>query len=144
MSLNYFSRERSGCSGTESSNLGRKVIIPHTFTDGPRYMYQHFLDAMAIVRETGAPNLFITMTPSIDLISWCVGLVKLKALNQDLDEGVLGGVASKVRVVEYQKRGLLHAHILLIMRPQDKPVSAEGVDRLVSAELPDKATHLQL
>ncbi|POM77531.1 Helitron helicase-like protein, partial [Phytophthora palmivora] len=46
----------------EAENIGRKVIIPPTFTGGSRYMYQRFLDAMAIVRETGAPNLFITMT----------------------------------------------------------------------------------
>ncbi|OWZ20554.1 Helitron helicase [Phytophthora megakarya] len=73
-----------------------------------------------------------------------VFMQKLKALNQDLDEGVLGVVAAKVYVVEYQKRGLPHAHILLILRPKDKPVSAEDVDRLVSAELPDKEKHPEL
>ncbi|POM75052.1 LOW QUALITY PROTEIN: Helitron helicase-like protein [Phytophthora palmivora] len=46
----------------EAENIGRKVIIPPTFTGGPRYMYQRFLDAMTIVREKGAPNLFISMT----------------------------------------------------------------------------------
>ncbi|OWZ22795.1 Helitron helicase [Phytophthora megakarya] len=106
--------------------------MPPTFTGGPRYMYQRFLDGMAIVRETGPPNLFITMTcnpnrPEIDL-----------------DEDLLGVVAAKVHVVEYQKRGLPHAHTLLIMRPEDKPVSAEDVDRLVSAELPDKEKHPEL
>ncbi|OWZ04998.1 Helitron helicase [Phytophthora megakarya] len=69
---------------------------------------------------------------------------KLKTLNQDLDEGVLGVVAAKVHVVEYQKRGLPHVHILLILRSEDKPVSAEDVDRLVSAELPDKEKHPEL
>ncbi|POM61843.1 Helitron helicase-like protein, partial [Phytophthora palmivora] len=38
----------------EAENIDRKVIIPPTFTRGPRYMYQ--------LREAGAPNLFITMT----------------------------------------------------------------------------------
>ncbi|OWZ04457.1 Helitron helicase, partial [Phytophthora megakarya] len=143
------SRERGvSAAEPEASNLGRKVIIPPTFTGGPRYMYQRFLDAMAIVRETGAPNLFITMTcnpnwPEIkenltrgkqasdrpDLVAR-VFMQNLKALNQDLEESVLGVVAAKTYVVEYQKRGLPHAHILLILRPEDKPVSAEDVDRL--------------
>ncbi|POM73385.1 Helitron helicase-like protein [Phytophthora palmivora] len=146
----------------EAENIGRKVIIPPTFTGGPRYMYQRFLDAMAIVRETGAPNLFITMTcnpncPEIkqnlrpgekasdrpDVVAR-VFMQKLKTLNKDLDEGLLGIVAARVHVVEYQKRGLPHAHILLIMRPEDKPVTAEDVDRLTSAELPDKETHPEL
>ncbi|POM78193.1 Helitron helicase-like protein, partial [Phytophthora palmivora] len=125
-------------------------------------MYQRFLDAMAIVRETGAPNLFITMTcnpnwPEIkenlrpgekasdrpDVVAR-VFMQKLKTLNKDLDEGLLGVVAARIHVVEYQKRGLPHAHILLIMRPEDKPVTAEDVDRLTSAELPDKETHPEL
>ncbi|POM80136.1 Helitron helicase-like protein [Phytophthora palmivora] len=146
----------------EAENIGRKVIIPPTFTGGPRYMYQRFLDAMAMVRETGAPNLFITMTcnpnwPEIkenlrpgekasdrpDIVAR-VFMQKPKTLNKDLDEGLLGIVAARVHVVEYQKRGLPHAHILLIMRPEDKPVTAEDVDRLMSAELPDQATHPEL
>ncbi|OWY95393.1 Helitron helicase [Phytophthora megakarya] len=125
-------------------------------------MYQRFLDAMAIVRETGAPSLFITMTcnpnwPEIkenlrrgqkasdrpDIVAR-VFMQKLKELNKDLDEGVLGIQAARVHVVEYQKRGLPHAHILLILRPEDKPVSAEDVDNLVWAELPDKDKYPEL
>ncbi|OWZ14503.1 LOW QUALITY PROTEIN: Helitron helicase [Phytophthora megakarya] len=138
-----FQNESIGSAEPEASNLDHKVIILPTFTGGPRYMYQRFLDAVAIVRETGAPNLFIAMTRGEqasdppDIVAR-VFLQKLKALNKNLDEGVLGVVAVKVHVVEYQKRGLPHAHIFLIMRLEDKPVSAEDVDRLVSAELPDK------
>ncbi|POM69771.1 Helitron helicase-like protein [Phytophthora palmivora] len=73
-----------------------------------------------------------------------VFMQKLKTLNKDLDEGLLGVVAARIHVVEYQKRGLPHAHILLIMRPEEKPVTAEDVDRLTSAELPDKETHPEL
>ncbi|POM58277.1 Helitron helicase-like protein [Phytophthora palmivora] len=143
----------------EAENFGRKVIIHPTFTGWPRYMYQRFLDAMAIVRETGAPNLYITMMcnpnwPEIkenlrpgekasdrpDIVAR-VFMQKLKALNKDLDEGLLGVVAARIHVVEYQKRGLPHAHILLIMRPEGMPVTVEDVDRLTSAELPDKETH---
>ncbi|POM62511.1 Helitron helicase-like protein [Phytophthora palmivora] len=126
----------------EAENIGRKVIIHPTITGGSPYMYQRFLDAMAIVRETGAPNQFITMTcnpnwpeikenlrPERRNLTDRTLLRKLKTLNKDLDQGLLGIVVARV-LVEYQKSGLPHAHILLIMRPEDKPVTAEDVDRL--------------
>jgi hypothetical protein len=41
-----------------------------------------------------------------------------------------------LQVVEFQKRGLPHAHILLWLA--DKLDTPEKIDRVVSAELPDK------
>ena len=40
-------------------------------------------------------------------------------------------------VIEFQKRGLPHAHILLIVQHCDKPQSPEDVDMRICAELPD-------
>ncbi|POM60193.1 Helitron helicase-like protein [Phytophthora palmivora] len=156
-------QRRSTATTRQSRDTGVDPAEPEAENIGrPRYMYQRFLDAMAIVRETGAPNLFITMTcnpnwPEIkenlrpeekasdrpDIVAR-VFMQKLKTLNKDLDEGLLGVVAARIHVVQYQKRGLPHAHILLIVRPEDKPVTAEDVDRLTSAELPDKETHPEL
>jgi len=45
---------------------------------------------------------------------------------------------TEVYVVEFQKRGLLHAHILLTVAPEDKPICLEDVDRLISAEILDQ------
>ena len=50
---------------------------------------------------------------------------------------VLGIVIAHVHTIEYQKRGLVHAHILLILAEQDKPQTAAQVDNIVSAKLPD-------
>jgi len=47
---------------------------------------------------------------------------------------------TEVYVVEFQKRGLPHAHILLTVAPEDKPVCPEDVDRLISAEVPNQTT----
>ncbi|OWY97223.1 Helitron helicase [Phytophthora megakarya] len=157
------SRSEDQLSQIEAAEIGHKIIISPSFTGEPRYMYQRFSDAMATVRETRAPSLFITMTynpnwPEIkenlfrrgqkasdrpDIVAR-VFMQKLKELNKDLDEGVFGIQAARVHVVEYQKRGLPHAHILLILRPVDKPVSAEDVDNLVWAELPDKDKYPEL
>ena len=42
--------------------IGKKIILPSTYTGSPRYMNEKFQDGMAIVREFGRPHLFITMT----------------------------------------------------------------------------------
>ena len=40
-------------------------------------------------------------------------------------------------VIEFQKLGLPHAHILLIVQHNDKPQTPHDVDMRISAELPD-------
>ena len=47
---------------------------------------------------------------------------------------------TEIYVIKFQKRGLPHAHILLIVAPEDKPVCPEDVDRLISAEVPNQTT----
>jgi hypothetical protein len=68
--------------------------------------------------------------------------LKLKELMDDvLKKQVLGKVIGQVYVVEFQKRGLPHAHILLILDPIDKPQCSADFDKIVSAEIPDKKKH---
>ncbi|KAG2217963.1 hypothetical protein INT45_001397 [Circinella minor] len=64
--------------------------------------------------------------------------MKLKELMHDLTKNmVLGKVIGHVHTMEFQKRGLPHAHILLILAQSDKPRTPEDVDDIVSAELPN-------
>ena len=42
--------------------LGRRIILPSSFTGGARYMMQNYLDAMAVCRIMGYPDLFLTFT----------------------------------------------------------------------------------
>lgn len=44
------------------SNLGKLVVLPSSFTGGPRYMHERTQDAMTYVRYFGCPDLFITFT----------------------------------------------------------------------------------
>lgn len=113
-------------------------------------------DGMARVAALGSPDLFLTMTcnanwPEIkqallpgqkpldrpDIVARVFRL-KLAALKHlILHKGVLGKVVAYCDTIEFQKRGLPHCHMLLILAPGDKPASPEAVDRIVSAELPD-------
>ena len=51
--------------------VGRRVILPSTFTGGPRYMHEQQMDVMTYVRKFGRPDLFImmTMNPKWDKIT---------------------------------------------------------------------------
>ncbi|KAG2192401.1 hypothetical protein INT47_012468 [Mucor saturninus] len=145
---------------SDLANLGRRVILPSSFVGSPRHMRQLYQDAMSIVRHFGKPDLFITFTcnptwPEItnsllagqrandrpDLCSRVFNL-KLKELMNDLTrKHILGKVLAFVNVIEFQKRGLPHAHILLILCSEDKPTTVEVYDKIVSAELPDPESH---
>jgi len=138
------------------SKIGTRIILPPGFRGGPRYMHAQFQNAMAIVRKLGKPDFFITVTcnpqwPEIQRAlpeggDWhdspsivCrVFNMKLKRILADLREhSVLGRVQAYMYTVEFQKRGLPHAHILLIMHPEDKPREPEDVDRCVRATIPE-------
>jgi hypothetical protein len=49
----------------------------------------------------------------------------------------LGKAAGHVFTIEFQKRGLPHAHIMVILEPGSVPRTPFAVDCLVSAEIPD-------
>ncbi|GMF49762.1 unnamed protein product [Phytophthora fragariaefolia] len=104
--------------------IGRRVVLPSTHPGGPRHMFKSYQDAMAVVREFGKPDVFVTMTcsPMWDEIQQKIPdenqsaqdrpdvvarvyQMKLAALLKDLDEGVLGRVQARIYVVEFQKRG---------------------------------------
>jgi hypothetical protein len=71
--------------------------------------------------------------------------MKLNALFKHLSQnGVLGTGVADIHVVEWQKRGLPHGHILIILRSQDKPRDSSDYDQIVCAKLLDKSTHLEL
>ena len=44
----------------DPNSVGRRIILPSTFTGGPRYMHERQQDAMTYIRKYGHPDLFIT------------------------------------------------------------------------------------
>jgi Helitron helicase-like domain at N-terminus len=142
---------------------GRTVILPSTFQGSPRNMRERYQDAMAIVSKFGPPDLFVTFTcnpawPEIvnnlqageqssdrpDLVARIFKLKLAEMINDLTVVGVLGVSIAFVYTIEFQKRGLPHAHILIILREEDKPKTPAQVDQIVSAELPDQMSSPRL
>ena len=48
--------------GNSLGKIGKKVILPSSFTGGDRFMHQQFLDSIALYQRFGHPHLFITVT----------------------------------------------------------------------------------
>ncbi len=122
-------------------------------------MGQLYQDAMARVRKFGKPDLFVTFTCNpkwkeiIDTLLLrqyakdCPELVthifslKLDALLKDIKDGVLGNVIAKIWVIEFQKKGLPHAHILLILDEMLKLCIVENYNSMVSTQILDPICH---
>ena len=65
--------------------------------------------------------------------------MKLKAIFNDiLKENIFGKVLAYLYTIEFQKRGLPHAHVLLILAQPYKPKTVADYDAIISAEIPDK------
>ena len=146
----------------DPSNVGCRIILPLTFTGGPRYMHERQQHAMTYVRKYGAPDLFITMTcnpnwPEIhnnllpgqkpkdrpDLVARVFHL-KLKKLIEMIKSGMIfGKQLARLYSVEWQKRGLPHAHILVWLIPEHK-ITPDKIDDVVCAEIPDPVLDSEL
>ncbi|XP_057426450.1 uncharacterized protein LOC130719869 [Lotus japonicus] len=141
----------------DPSHIGTRIVLPSSFTGGRRYMFNNCQDAMAICKFYGYPDLFITVTcnpkwPEIQRYVSQKGLnaydrpditcrvfhAKLQRLMVGLKKGeYFGKVSAGMYTIEFQKRGLPHAHILLWLAPSSKLNRPELIDSFISAELPD-------
>ncbi|XP_029655167.1 uncharacterized protein LOC115228835 [Octopus sinensis] len=135
------------------SNVGQMVILPSSFTGGPRYMHERTQDAMTYVRNYGTPDLFITFTcnPKWPEISDNIFVGQKVEYRQDIIARVFkqkvdkmidllckGQIFGKTRchmyTVEWQKRGLPHVHILVWLVTKIRPTE---IDDCIRAELPN-------
>ncbi|EEE60808.1 hypothetical protein OsJ_14407 [Oryza sativa Japonica Group] len=142
----------------KGSAIGKRTVLASSFIGGPRDKLRRYMDAMTLVRKYGKPDIFLTMTCNPnweeiihelkfgqtpqdrpDLIVR-VFKAKLEEMKKQLfEKGILGIVQAYTYVVEFQKRGLPHAHFLLIMTKKYKYTHSKQYDRVISAELPNQS-----
>lgn len=134
-------------------DLGQMVILPSSFTGSPQHQHEYTQDAMSYVRHYGRPDLFITFTcnpkwPEIesllysrqfptgrhDLTARVFKQKLIKMMNAITKTHIFGECRCWMYSIEWQKRGLLHAHILIWLKEK---IHADSIDRIISAELPD-------
>ena len=140
----------------EDEVVGQRIVLPSSFVGGPRSMQQLYQDAMSLVSEYGNPSLFITMTanpqwPEIlealedeqtpsdrpDLIARAF-YYRFHSMLRDVTQYErFGKCPAYVYTIEFQKRGLPHVHLILFLDPDARPETAEAIDCLISAQLPD-------
>ncbi|XP_063931152.1 uncharacterized protein LOC135143203 [Zophobas morio] len=142
------------------NNVGRMTILPATYIGSPRHMHEYAQDAMSYVRHYGRRNLFVTFTCNpkwsqikrellhsqtpVDRqdITARVFKQKLKSLmNFLIKHCVYGRVRCWMYSVEWQKRGLPHAHILVWLVDKIRP---DEIDSIISAEIPDETVDPKL
>ncbi|XP_021729724.1 uncharacterized protein LOC110696679 [Chenopodium quinoa] len=140
---------------TDASKIGHLVVLPPSFIGCPRDLKRRYLNAMALVQRYGKPDLFITMTCNANWLEIKSELqpgekaqdrpdiitrifrAKLLALKKKImKDKVFGEVAAVIYVVEFQKRGLPHAHFLIILKCNFKIRGPTEYDKFVSAEIP--------
>ncbi|GKB14094.1 DNA helicase PIF1, ATP-dependent [Tanacetum coccineum] len=146
---------------TSAVGLGKRIVLLSTFTGSPGYMMNNYQDAMALCRAHDNPDLFITFTsnpkwPKIsEMLAYFPGQkphdrpeigtrvfkIKLTELLHDLTQKhVFGESRAVVYVIEFQKCGLPHAHILLWLKEKSKCKTPGEVDDIISAEMPSPTT----
>ncbi|GKC44374.1 DNA helicase, partial [Tanacetum coccineum] len=132
--------------------VGGRIILLMSFTVCPRYMYAHYLDALAICRELGNPQFFITFTCNVNWpeikrfmseyphltasdradVVCRVFEQKIQALIAFLkEERIFGDVTGVLYTVEFQKRGLPHCHTLLWVDSASRIRIVEDADRFI-------------
>lgn len=136
-----------------TTNVGRLTILPSYYIGSPRNIQEYTQHAFSYVRQYGRLDLFITFTcnpawddiqqlllpgqSSVDRhdITARVFRQKLKSLIDFIvKHKVFGSVCCWMYLVEWQKRGLPHSHILIWLYNK---ISPDQIDNVIRAEIPD-------
>lgn len=144
-------------------DVGKQIVLPSSYSGAPRNMHEHFMDSMMIVKKTGKPTLFITMTcnPNDEDIIKCLNtgeypndrpdivarVFKLKVdhLLEIIVKGeIFGEVIAYYWVIEFQKRGLPYMHLLVTLSPEFVLRTRDEIDNCIKAEIPDKTKDSRL
>jgi Helitron helicase-like domain at N-terminus len=147
------------CNNQDPAQVGHRIILPSSHPGSTHNMLQLFQDSMAITCFFGFASYFVTVTanpqwPEIQAalepgqqasdrpdIVCRVFHQKLRAFLKDLEKlPLFGKTIARVHVIEFQKRGLPHAHILIWVENEHQPRDSDQIDAVIRAEIPDPET----
>lgn len=154
--------EDSALMGQENISDLENVYLPASFLGSWRWASNQIADSLAIAAACGAPTLFVTFTcntewpeitsqllpgqlfTDIPVVVCRVFKQKLSKLIQALRTMFTSGgrLVYLIDCIEFQKRGLPHAHLLL-KYPIDC-ISPADIDHVVSAKIPDDPADAEL
>ena len=142
--------------GLHPSAIGRKIILPASFTCGPRFMQKNLQHALTLLRVIGPSDLFITFTanpnwPEItdnllprqaacdrpDIVARVFHLKVTSLLDDIMKRQIFGKAIAYVYTVEYQKRGLPHVHLIVFLDRACRLSTPQRIDAFISSEIPD-------
>ncbi len=143
----------------DPAQVGHRIVLPSSHPGSTRNMLQLFQDSLAITCFFGFASYFVMVTanpqwPEIraalepgqepsdrpDIVCR-VFYQKLRAFLKDLDKHPLFGKRiAHVHVIEFQKHGLPHAHILIWVQNEHQPRDGDDIDAIIRAEIPDPQT----
>ncbi|XP_058784258.1 uncharacterized protein LOC131659030 [Vicia villosa] len=159
---NNLTTQTDGDRRNEHQKRGKRVLLPSTFVGSKIYMDQLYFDDMAISSRLGFPDLFVTCNPNWPEIKRALSgtrlqphdrpyiiskvfKIKFDTLMDDITKHhVVGKVIAYMYTIEFQKRGLPHALILIFLHPQSKYPTPSDIDNIISAEIPDPTVHPNL
>ncbi|KAK0603721.1 hypothetical protein LWI29_007903 [Acer saccharum] len=114
---------------SNAKDLGKRVILPSSYTGSARYMINNYQDAMAICRCFGNPNLFITFTCNS----------KWPEILSDLGRRPGCKMEDRPDLVSRIFRAKLDDMIKCIKSGNPfGEIEAGDIDSIISAEIPDK------
>jgi Helitron helicase-like domain at N-terminus len=127
------------------------VRLPSTFVHSPAWSAANVSDCPALQKAIGSITLFITYTTNptwtaissellhgqnasdhLDVVI-CVFQPNLSLFMKDLSK-FMGPILYHIRITEFQKRGLPHAHIALALK--NVPQTAAQISSFLTAEVP--------
>ena len=167
--LNYIRANQKRLRAEDAALMGvnqiadcRNIYLPASFLGSRCWATEQISDSLAVAAMYGPPTFFITMTcntnwPEIqsqlrhgqDFTDIPVVVIRVFKRKITLLEQALktmfphaGGLLYCIHSIEFQKRGLPHAHILLKYRKDC--ITASDIDAVVSAEIPSNPSNAAL
>ena len=131
------------------------TILSASYTGSDRWYYNHYQDVMYLVWKYGKPTFFVTFMLDVncpevkrelkqgqtpyerpDFIC-CIFQFKKKVFMHDLlVKQVLGKYQAHINVIEFQKQGAPHCHILIWIENFDN--TPHNIENFILDEIPNK------